>query len=425
MLNQERLKLKAAAKPFHVMFEKNQTLRDSLPLSFTSFVNKCGAVGLNLLPMMIVEKGLTAKEGSIVLGIVKASTLLGTFFGGYSSDNFGLRTTILISFGLTTIGLGLLPLLNPIVLFTLLAALAQTGHAMFPSAARLMLLEIHGHQRLQEGIAWLRTANNAGSIVGFSLSAGLSYLGIAFFFFIDAGTSLLAFLFGWHLLPGSANKKISTELQKFSVMKILKSYREPQSRLFLFFVSSLIIALFSLNYEMAMIGIAAKAKLLYADDGLKLFSWFMIINTIICAVSAIPAARFFKNIKFVFIIGFLLAPFGGMISLLNVPTPVHIFIGALFMTMGEVIFTSMAQYCLLILTPESSRKGALFSFALILQKLSMILAGFITLPLVVYGNYAHFAFGTVSLLALVLVSVFLKNLTHADLRIKFGLKPLI
>lgn len=343
--------------------------------------------------MLLVEKGLSASQGSFVLGSVKISALIGTYFGGFSSDRWGLRTTILLSFFLTAIGFSLLPIVDLIVVVTLCGVISQIGHAMFPSAARLMLSEIHGPKRLQEGIAWLRTANNAGQIVSYTVGAVFAFLGTGFFFFVDAATSFLAAAIGYKYLHDPAKKTSKSDLPaKFSTKKLLLAFKGTDPKPKLFVLCTIATTLFSMNYEMVIIGTAAKTKLLYKEDGLTLLSWFMLINTILCTISAVPAARFFHNIKFTFRIGTLLSCLGGIVALSNSPSKDQIFFGAFLITAGEIIFTSMAQYALLLCTPESSNKGVLYSMALLIQKTGGIIAGFISLPLLVYGNYAKYVF---------------------------------
>jgi len=146
-----------------------EALKEAFPLVFTAFVNKCGQIGLSLLPMLLVEKKLGVGEASLVLGTVKASALLGIFLGGYFADKWGLRLSLVSSFLFTGFGLGILPVSEGIILISALAIMAQVGHMMYPSAARLMLNQTISRTRLQEGVGWLRTANNAGMIVSYGL----------------------------------------------------------------------------------------------------------------------------------------------------------------------------------------------------------------------------------------------------------------
>ena len=62
------------------------TFRRSLPLITTSFINKTGTIGLSLVPMILVERHLSAGQSSLVMTLIKASTLGGTLLGGLSSD---------------------------------------------------------------------------------------------------------------------------------------------------------------------------------------------------------------------------------------------------------------------------------------------------------------------------------------------------
>jgi MFS family permease len=392
-------------------------LRESFPLVATSFVNKCGQIGLSLLPILIIEQNIPASAGALALGVIKASAFIGTYFGGWCSDRLGLRRTLIFSFLMTGIGLGLLPVFPTLAGVIVFGIVAQTGHAMFPSAARLMLTETLPSKRLQEGIGWLRSANNAGQIVSFSLGALFSKLGTSAFFFLDSGTSFIAALIGYRLLP---NKKMAVKSsvaapleasdQHVSVRELLTKKGLKNKKVRLFLMCSLVIALFSLIYEMLMIGVAAKSKIIFEEDGLKLYSQFMIINTVLCTVFAVPASRYFKSLGKVLFWGLFLLGIGGALSLHGAPSKLDLFIGALCMTFGEIIFTSMAQFTLLQLTPNSRQRGALYSVSLIFQKVGVTTAGFITLPLVMAGGHGALVVGVLTAISLIVSWYFLKML---------------
>lgn len=390
-------------------------LKESFPLVFTSFVNKCGQIGLNLLPILIIEQKIPPGDGALALGIIKASAFIGTYLGGWSSDRLGLRRTLIFSFLLTAIGLGLLPSVPTLFGILILGIIAQTGHAMFPSAARLMLTELLPRQRLQEGIGWLRSANNAGQIVSYSLGALFAGLGTIAFFYLDAVTSMMAALIGVRFLP--RGKPAPTPASEAPPIENMVSVRDvftkkglKNKRVRAFLLCSVVIALFVLIYEIMMIGVAAKSKLQFGENGLKIFSQFMIINTVLCALFAVPAARFFKNLKQVLTWGILIVGVGGAISLHGSPSKLDLFMGALLMTLGEIIFTSMAQFTLLQLTPNSRQRGALYSVSLIFQRMGMTIAGFITLPLVMAGGHGAAAVGILTVLTLIVIGIFLKQL---------------
>lgn len=384
-------------------------LRESFPLILTSFVNKCGQIGLTLLPILIIEKGISVSEGSLILGAVKASAFIGTFFGGWSSDNWGLKRTMLVSFVACGIGLGLLPLMPTVLGMLICGVVAQMGHAMYPSAARMMLTEMLPQSRLKEGVGWLRTANNGGQIVSYGFGTLFAGLGTAAFYYLDSITSFVAAAIGFFLLSPhvAQNKKHEVaEIDSVSVLQLLhpKSLKNQSIRLFLH--CALLIGLYALIYEVLMIGVAAKTKLIFGDEGLKIFSQYMIVNVILCTLFAVPAARFFKNARKTFVWGFLILGVGGAISLHASPGRLDLFAGSFLMTFGEIIFSSMSQYTMLSLIPASRQKGSLYSLSVIIQKVGVVVAGLITLPLVVNGGLASIAIGVLTVSSLLLTWLF-------------------
>ncbi|MFN7135857.1 MAG: MFS transporter, partial [Myxococcales bacterium] len=142
--------------------------RQSLPVLLTTFVNKVGAVGLSLLPMLLVERALPSETSSLVMGLVKAAVLLGSFAGGWVADRAGLRVALVSSFAIAGTGLALLPLASDWVVLAALAMLAQLGNAMFHSPARLLVTSAVAPEHQREAIGWLRGAVNGGQIVSFS-----------------------------------------------------------------------------------------------------------------------------------------------------------------------------------------------------------------------------------------------------------------
>src|SRR5690606_24184784 len=103
-------------------------------------------------------------------------------------------------------------------------------------------------------------------------------------------------------------------------------------KLFVFVIASMISSLIWLGIETVSIGVSAKAKILYGDDGLKVYSIFWVINTIFCTALAVPATRWFKNTKKAFTLGTIFIGIGGMLSLHGAPTKEVLFVGSFFVT---------------------------------------------------------------------------------------------
>lgn len=388
------------------MSKSSQALRDILPLVFTSFVNKCGQIGLTLLPILILEKNIPVHEGSVILGTVKAAVFVGTYLGGWSSDTLGLRYTILISFLGCAIGLGGLPFVPTTLGLLVLGVIAQTAHAMFPSAARMMLKTLLPGERLQQGVGWLRAANNGGQIVSYGLGAIFASFGTLAFFYLDAITSLLACVLGFFLLPKHTKKVEEPGEDSIGVWQLLnpKNLRNPAISMFLH--CSVLFGLFTLMYEIVMIGVASKAKIIFGNEGLRIFSEYMVINTVLCTIFSVPAATYFKDPKKTFLGGIFIIGLGGAVSLHAAPSRLDLYLGSLLVTLGEIVYASTAQYTLIKLVPKSKKTGSLYSISIIIQKIGIVVAGIVTLPLVVNGGHAAVAVGVITVATLALTVIF-------------------
>lgn len=370
--------------------------------------------------MLVVAKGLLPHQGTLIVGFVKTASLVGVYIGGLCSDKLGMKFTVMISFFLTTFGLGVLPLPSEIYLIVLLAVIAQVGNSMFPSAARLMLAELLGAHRLKEGYGWYRLANNLGQIVSYTLSATFAYLGIMFFFYFDALTTLIAMLLGIYVLPDLKTPSVVDKTNHLSSRTLFTKHIYKNKSIFLFVIASLIVALFLMCFEMIVIGVSAKSSLVFGNRSLRIFSTFMVINTILCAIFAIPASKYFKNLKHVFVAGILILVSAGILSLQGRPTEISLFLGAFLWSLSEIIFASMSQYSLILFTPENTHKGTFYSFSIILQRIGVVIAGFIAMPLTVYGNYAIYAFTIIGIVTLALIYVLMRTLRHPEIKEKFN-----
>src|SRR3990167_6786949 len=175
--------------------------RASFPLVITSFVNKCGTIGLNLLPMLLVERQISAGDSSLVMTLVKVAAVGGLFLGGWTSDRLGMKKTILFSFIISGITLALIPFTPDLFTLTLASIVSSGAIAMFPAASRLLLVELVPFHLQQESIAWLRTALNFGQVVCYSIGTIFSRWGILILFLFDSCTSILAAGIGAKILP--------------------------------------------------------------------------------------------------------------------------------------------------------------------------------------------------------------------------------
>lgn len=357
----------------------NQTaFRSGLPIVATAFVNRAGAIGLNLLPILLVERQVASAHASLVLGIAKGVILVSSLLGGILADRWGVRWVFLLAMGMQVVGLGLIPFVEQLALITLVAALAQLGNTMFGSTSRLMIKQFVAQGQQQEALAWLRTGNNMGQIISFSLGVLLASFGTALFFLFDAFTSLLAFIFGLKWLPGGTR---AVETHGESAERTQRSWR-------VFIVYGIFVAGYSFLYDLFMIGAAGRLEVVFPGQGLRLFSVVMVVNTIVCTLLSVPLSRRVSNARRALPAGFVLSGLGAALIFLDIESRTLLFIGVLLLSLGELLYAAMAQFLLLLLNPARSGEGTSYGAVTTLQAVGRILAAALAFPLLVHGQYA-------------------------------------
>jgi predicted MFS family arabinose efflux permease len=357
----------------------NQTaFRSGLPIVATAFVNRAGAIGLNLLPILLVERQVASMDASLVLGIAKGAILVSSLLGGILSDRWGVRWVFLLAMGMQAVGLALVPFMEQLALITLVAALAQLGNTMFGATSRLMIKQFVATGQQQEALAWLRTGNNMGQIISFSLGAILASFGTALLFLFDAFTSMLAFVFSAKWLPGGLPEA-----------KVHDDRAEPAQRSWrVFIVYGVFVAGYSFLYDLFMIGAAGRLEVVFPEQGLRLFSLVMVANTIVCTLLSVPLSRRVSNARRVLPAGFVLSSLGGALIFLDIESLPLLFIGVMLLSVGELLYTSMAQFLLLLINPAKRGEGTSYGAITTLQAVGRILASAAAFPLVVHGQYA-------------------------------------
>jgi MFS family permease len=379
----------------------NQTAFSSgLPIVATAFVNRAGAIGLNLLPILLVERQVAAADASLVLGTAKGVILVSSLLGGILSDRWGVRWAFLLAMGMQAVGLALIPFMEQLALIALVAALAQLGNTMFGATSRLMIKQFVAHNQQQEALAWLRTGNNMGQIISFSLGVMLASFGTALLFLFDAFTSLLAFVFGLKWLPGGMR---AAEVPEDSAEPTQRSWR-------VFIVYGLFVAGYSFLYDLFMIGTAGRLEVVFPQQGLRLFSLVMVANTIVCTLLSVPLSRRVSSARRVLPAGFVLSSLGGALIFLDIESRPMLFIGVLLLSIGELLYTSMAQFLLLLINPARRGEGISYGAVTTLQALGRILASAAAFPLIVHGQYAMEAFLLLPLPFLLLFALIQKEL---------------
>lgn len=352
-------------------------LRRGLPLLASAFINKCGSIGLSLLPMLLVERVASTGDAAAVMGTVKAAGLVGMLLGGMLSDRVGARAVVLLSFALQGVGLGLLPSAPTLVVVALAAVVARAGEALFQSPARVLLAAWAGPAHRHEALGWLRTANNAGQVLCYAIGFLGAGFGLTPLMWFDSATSLFALVFAARALGGG-------RLERRAAVPLRETRPAGWGPALVCAASS---GGFLFLYELFMVGSAASWRTRFGARGLATFSAAMVINTLLCAVVAVWAARSIRDPRVAMPAGALLTAVGATIAFLPGSTAPAIFGGAFVLTLGEIIYTSLSAVTLLQLVPEGARPGEAFARLLVIQDVFRIAGGTLAFPCLVRGAH--------------------------------------
>lgn len=353
-------------------------LKRSLPIILPYFINSCGTIGLTLLPMILVAENLSVKNSTIIMSSVKACVFFGAFIGGWVADRLGLRSSLIISFGLSGLGLGFLPWAHGVSLLLVFGCLAQFGTSMYGGQGRLLISDLLPKQDRQEAIGWLRMANNMGQIVSYSIGFFAAGLGFTALFLFDALTSFIAMIISAKKIPRSKEVHAARAAQMAQGLAKKKDW-------FLFVMTSVVIGGFSFLYELYIASTSARCEILFGSQGLKVFSKIMVINCVICTVMAVGAARRIRNPRWAFPLGIFLVGLGSYLTVISGAHESMLYLGAFVVTAGEIFFTALAAFVMIHVTPHSKNRGSMYGISLLIQNAGRVLGGAAAFPMVVHG----------------------------------------
>lgn len=153
-----------------------------------------------------------------------------------------------------------------------------------------------------------------------------------------------------------------------------------------FALVTLMLAGFNFLYDLYMIGIAGKCELVFAAQGLRIFSQMMVINCVLCSVFSVVAARFLENPSVVFPLGVIFNVAGLACSAVGIQSMPLFYLGCFLITAGEILFFALAQTALLRTVPGGARRGSIYSLSLVIQNIGRILGGALAFSWIVYNS---------------------------------------
>jgi hypothetical protein len=358
------------------LFE-SPAFRQSRPVLLTTFTNKVGSIGLSLIAILLVKRGVSTGEGSLVLGALKATMLAGTLAGGVLTDRFSSRTLVLAALLLSAAGLGFLPFQTSVWLILVCGVMAQFAEALMNVVQRLLLMDQVDFVHQKESLGWLRMVNNFAQVFSFSVAALGSGLGVAPLMLFDSATSLTAFGIGRAILPrtqsGTRGRSLGGGHSGGSA---------PRGA---FFRCALVMMGWSFFYELFLEGGAGRLEILHPGQGLHRFSTMMILNTVLCAAFAVQATRLFKESWRALTAGMTLTAAGVLFAGWGLQSQARVFGGMLFMTSGELMIGAVAQYTLMRLTPGDANSGFYYSLGISLMQCGRLIGASLAFPLLIHA----------------------------------------
>jgi MFS family permease len=357
-------------------FLDSPAFRQSRAVLLTTFTNKVGSIGLSLVSILLVRRGASTTQGTLVLSSLKAVSIVGTLAGGALSDRFDTRALALAALLLSATGMGLMPFPSAIALILLCGILAQFAESLMNVVQRLLLVGNVESAHHKESLGWLRMVSNFAQIFSFSIAALGSAFGVAPLMLFDAATSLVAFAVGRKILPRS-----SARAQREDPTP--EAEKTGPSSLPAFVGIAVVLLGWSLMYELFLEGGSGRLEVLHPGEGLRRFSTMMILNTILCAAFAIPATRLFRDSWRAIAGGVVLMAAGVLIAGWGMATQAWVFGGMLCITVGELMLGAVAQYTLMRLTPAGRNAGFYYSTGLTLMQCGRIVGAGLAFPLLI------------------------------------------
>ncbi len=371
--------------------------RQTLPVIITSFVNKCGDMGMRLFPMLLVEREFTIAQSSMTMGIVKSAGILAVFFGGILGDILGARWVTLLSFGISGVGLSIIPFVEGFGPIALVGAITVFGQGLIGAPLRLLLIQSVAIGAQKEGLAWLRTGQNSAVLVANGIAYLASGFGLAFFFIFDAMTAFLAIGVGLRILPRNSI------LQSVASSTGVSGDRTRSENTLAIALVTLTITGFMLLMEVFFVTAAVQSKRAFGDTGIAKFAQIMMINTFLCATFNVFAARLFSSIRIACSTGIVMQALAvSLILIFPSIWPLYI-VAVVVQTIGELGFTSVAQHLLLSLIPRDQRQGKVYGASLFIQFSGKAVGAALAFPLMDWGRGGVIAIFMLAVLAFLVV----------------------
>lgn len=344
-----------------------------------SFVNKCGSMGMLAIPMLLIEKNFSSNESTLAMGIIKITAPIATFFSGHILEKIGATAVLQLSFIISSISFALISMSNSVITVGFFGALGSISNSLFNPSSRDLIKNISKEGHLRISNSYLRMSSNLGQFVSSLIGMMIAYSGLWILFIFDSLTSFIAFLIGLKVLPrnlvaeGYDRKQEDAEKENAGGV-------EPG-----FLFHTILVTCYLFLYELSFIAFSALSKIHLGERGVQGLATVLLINTLICGVMAVPAAKLVTNPKKSIPLGLFFTILAPIIYLRGPNSFVILSLAAFLLTIGEILIAVFSQT--LLLQNSHGKKGRiLYGRSLAIQHLGRFIAGITLFPLVVHGT---------------------------------------
>ena len=225
--------------------------RESWLLSAVMFINRAGTMAIPFMSMYATQHlHIGLQQTGYLITVYGIFSVVGASLGGWLTDKVGFRSVQICA----AMGTGLVFLVFPLAktypqILALTALLSIMGEAFRP--ANITAVASYSHpDKLTRSYSLNRLAVNLGWAAGSSLGGILAAVNYNLLFWVDGGTSIVAGLLIWVLLP--SRRQQQREQAKAAPQNVLKPW---QDKLFVqfFFLSLAYVTAFFLVFRLVPI----------------------------------------------------------------------------------------------------------------------------------------------------------------------------
>jgi hypothetical protein len=289
---------------------------------------------------------------------------------------------------LSGLGVAVMALPGSLAVLVAGATLAQIGSAMYPVAARLMLVALVPPGDRREALAWQRSTANLGLVASFGLGAALG-THVWVLLLVDSVGSFAAAT----LVRGLPAARPEPEA----------AAAEGPSHIGPFVHMTAIVGAFSLVYEACLTGLAAQLRTALGPEGVSWYSGAMLVNVVACALLAVVTSRWLDDPRWSVPAGVVLLTAGAVVAVAVPGAQSAAFLGMALLTAGELAFYATGPFVWITLLPASSRQGTGFAMASTASTALKALGGALAFPLVVHADNPALGMALLGVPALLLV----------------------